>query len=205
MTAPHGHRGRYPVRSEFLLSYNQLELSLLLLRDSIGIAILLFMPLWAPRVSFWGLTPQATETNQNRNRFYLSDSLVLVSLISIVTASGANSRVGGENNWILIVSLNLLVICMWYRCNQLMDRSKITDNFSRMVMQLFVYPSSVVIVSFISVCTLSLVLSLASNLFPQTRDPTRPNFATLTVLLLVAWGWLYYTRTIYSGFSTKTN
>ena len=120
-----------------------------MLLQSIALAFYLFMPLWAHLITLRSLQRKVPEQAESP-RYSLADIMILMALISIGTALGSYAKIDQDaENWILIVSLNLLLILMWYKCNRLMRINAINENKSRILMQVFTYPSSVLALSFL--------------------------------------------------------
>ncbi|MEM9412483.1 MAG: hypothetical protein AAGA30_15320 [Planctomycetota bacterium] len=165
-----------------------------MLLRSIAISFFLFMPLWAHIITFRSLQRNIPARSE-RPRYNLADIMILVGLISVGTALGSHSKIGRDTeNWILIISLNLLLVLMWHKCNQLMRKNGITENKSRVAMQIFTFPSSILALSFLLASGLSVLASFASDY----KDPESRELPNHLFCLAVAVGWIYLTRRSFS-------
>ena len=166
----------------------------MLLAMSVSASLCLFMSIWAHLVTFFGLLPTTKKTGES-NRFGLADVMILTALISLATTLGASAPINRDSqNWILLSSLNLLVILMWYRCVKLMDSTGIRNNTSRVAMQLFVYPSAILSLSLLLTCTLVVGVGSIASLVPNYNDPIERNLLSNFLLLIASAGWVYLTR-----------
>ena len=162
--------------------------------QSIGVALILFMPLWAPLVTLRGIALKVTRPNESTH-YNLADGMILIALISIATALAANAPIDRyTQNWILIVSLNLLLVLMWYKSVTFMQRYGIKDNASRIAIQIFVYPSATFALSLFLICSLVVVLGVIASLISDYNEQIERVIYANLILLIVSCGWIYLTR-----------
>ncbi|MEL7498312.1 MAG: hypothetical protein AAFN77_11935 [Planctomycetota bacterium] len=174
-----------------------------MLLQSIAVSLLLFMPVWAHLVTFSFLQRKASEQFElplEMPRYNLADFMILTALISIATALGSYIGIDPETeNWVLIVSLNLLLILMWYKCNRFMQKNAIHENKSRIAMQLFVYPSSILALSFFLISSLWVVIGVIGSLVPSYDDPVIRELPNSLFCMVFAAAWIYLTRRSFSS------
>jgi len=157
------------------------------------------MPIWAPSVTLMGLLREPRTFGRYRpskqsNRFNLSDGMILMALISIATSLGTlGSADGFGENWILLASLNLLVVALWCQCIKFMQTNGISDNTLRIAMQVLIYPSATFSLAFVVCCSILMVVGLTS-FFQGDDERTVGQLLTILVLLLLSCGWMYLTR-----------
>ena len=171
-----------------------IQLSTMIVLQSIGVSLFLFMPLWAHLVTLRGLRANQP-FKQNNARYTLADGMILVAMMSLATTIGINIPIDrNTENWLLIISVNLLAILMWYKCIKLMNKNGIVKNGARISMQIFVYPSSIQSLALLLYCSVAFIASLVSNLNPNYTDPFDPHLFPLLLLLIVSYLWIYLTR-----------
>ena len=175
----------------------------MMLFSGIFCTLIFAMPLWASRVTLRGLV--AKSRTASSTSFTLADGMILVALISLATTLGANVPIGKSENWILIASANLLAILMWYRCIGFMDQNKIHDNSSRVVMQLLIYPCSIVAPACLFVCGLYSGVGGTSILHPDDNEPSGNMLPSLVVWFAVSCGWVYLTRVAFRMILDRNN
>ena len=169
-----------------------------MLLQSIATAFYLFMPLWAHLITFRSLQRKVPEQVE-LPRYNLADIMILMALISIGTALGSYAKIDRDTeNWILIVSLNLLLILMWYKCNRLMRMNAIYENKSRILMQVFTYPSSVLALSFLLLSGILVLIGAVAGLVPNYNDPVVRELPNNLFCMVVGVGWIYLTRRSFS-------
>ena len=165
-----------------------------MLLTGLGVAFYLGMPLWAHFVTFRGLCRPALQ-NRPTTRFGLLDLMVLFALVAAAVTFGTKAApLQGGPNWILIVSLNVFVALMWLKCIQFMQKNGIVENASRLLMQIFVYPSSIYALALFIFCSYLVIVGSIASLVPNYRDPVVRELPNHFLFLLASGAWLYLTR-----------
>lgn len=166
--------------------------------QSIAISLCLFMPLWAYLVTLRSLQRKQADS-KGCYRFNLADGMILVAMISLGTAIGSYAKINRDTeNWILIVSLDLLLVLMWCKCNRFMQENAIFDSRSRIIMQLFTFPSSIVSLSFLSLSSIMVVVGSVASFVPYYDDPVIRELPNSAFCMIAGCGWVYLTRSSFS-------
>ena len=169
-----------------------------MLFQSVAISFLFFMPLWAHAITLRFLQRKVSVQSKSR-QYHLADFMILMGLMSVGTALGTYAKIDrNTENWILMVSLNLLLGLMWFKCNQLMWKNGISDNWSRIAMQVFTYPSSILSLSFFLFSGLSVLIGTFASFAPDYDDPVARELPNNLFCLVVAGSWIYLTRRSFS-------
>jgi hypothetical protein len=106
-----------------------------------------FAPLWAPQVVFRRLVPNHPRPGESAvSRFSVSDGFVLFAFLAL--SNGLVRLVRNEMTPRSLIGLavwaNLLVVLIWIQCQRFMWTHRILQQRSRMLMQIVLYPLSVV-------------------------------------------------------------
>ena len=191
-----GDHGRYHalIRRLPIERLGLIDAATLMLIQTLGVALFLLTPLWAHLVTLRGIASKSPGS-PSASRFNLSDGMILVALLSIATTFGARAPINRDSqNWILIGSLNFFVVLMWYKCIRFMATSGITENRSRIAMQLFTYPSAILSMSLFLICSLLVIIGSIASLVPDYNDPVVRELPNNLLFLVASCGWIYLTR-----------
>ena len=170
-----------------------------MLLTGLGVTFYLGMPLWAHFVTFRGLC-RPTLQHSPKTRFGLLDLMVLFALVAAAATLGTKAPPYQQGpNWILVVSLSVFVALMWLKCNQFMQKNGIVKSASRVVMQIFVYPSSIYSLSLFLFCSYLVIVGSIASLVPNYRDPVVRELPNHFLFLLASGAWLYLTRRSFSA------
>ena len=165
-------------------------------------ALLFFVPIWGPRVAFFGLCAKLPLSN-NRLRFTISDMLVLVAYLAIANSLTSiplpNSTVA--NHTALAVCSNLLALLVWIKCIRFMQSCGIQNIRSRLLVQLFVYPCSVLSVSYIAISTVTLIFWFVG--FPTAGSGSTEHFLIVGSTLIASTAWLFAVRCVFKLLSVS--
>jgi hypothetical protein len=122
-----------------------------------------FAPLWAPPVVFRSLLPHQPHLGESAvSRFSVSDGFVLFAFLAL--GNGLVRLVRNDMTQGALIGLavctNALVVLVWIQCQRFMWTHRILQQRSRMLMQIVLYPLSVVVAAEMLVSILMLLSML---------------------------------------------
>jgi len=160
-------------------------------------SLALFVPLWGPQAVLQGLDTKGRKWRPVS--YTIADGMILVAILAIAASLVSNIRqraTEGQFSFILGMA-NLFGALMWFKCLKFMATHGIAGSWQRTVMQLFVYPSSVLTVGYLGSST----LMLSSNLISAANHPSSETspylLIPMAVTFAVAIGWICLTRSVY--------
>ena len=157
-------------------------------------SLYLFMPVWAHLVTLRGLGCDIPRDDKAMT-FSLADGMLLIGLVSLATSISSAAPINDyQPNWVLIVSFNAFVVLMWHKCNQLMQKNAIVNPISKLIMQLFTYPSSIFSLGLLISSSMFAIVGSIARFFPGHDDPSVQSLPYNLIALLVACGWVFLTR-----------
>ena len=134
------------------------------------VALVLFVPLWGPQLAFRKRTPKPDRSR--KVRYSLKDGMVLTIVLAALNALIAQIPDQGNDEYLVIfgVSMSALVVLLWIKCLRFMADYGIVEPRSRLIMHLFLYPLSTLVIAEI----VSGVMMLLSSLeyFAHESRPT---------------------------------
>jgi hypothetical protein len=155
------------------------------------LSLILFVPLWAPRVVFGSRGFRSSDGDVAPiPSFFLSDGLVLTGYLAIANALAAATREPrNDYSMQLAIFANLLVVASWLMCQRFMRSRDIRRQRSRILLQTVLYPLSILAVAQI----IASAFMLTSGIELLTRgidvyfsEPMIIAAATLLVIAIIA-------------------
>ena len=160
-----------------------------------------FVPLWGPQVALRGLAPVAVEKKETNRpaKFGISDVMILMAFIALANALAANIKSDSVSFNLLFISANALAILVWFRCLRFMKVRNINDPKKRAIMQIFVYPGSVLSVAYVLISTLMLG-SFFLNPRNSRGSEAQSYLIVVAIMFFVSLTFVLAIRTIYARF-----
>ena len=156
-------------------------------------SLLFFVPLWGPQLTFRRIAGNApTETGS----FSIADGMILVAMLAAAASLASSLRDALPQGLFLFLTsmAMLLAALLWFKCLKFMSLNGVKGNWQRIAMQIFVYPSSVLSVSYSVMLTMMLFSGIADSF--NRAVPIAYLCVTLGGLVLSI-GWIYLTRVTY--------
>ena len=156
-------------------------------------SLLFFVPLWGPQVT---LSRIAGNTATEARSYTIADGMILVTMLAIATslASLMRDELPMASFLFVVLMTTLLALLLWYKCLKFMAQNGVKGNWQRIVMQVFVYPSSVLSIAYAVILAMMFLSGLADSF--DKPVPATYLFVLLGALLLSI-GWIYLTRLTY--------
>jgi hypothetical protein len=110
-------------------------------------SLFFFTPLWAPQVVFRKLIPkQPTPDESTIPAFFISDGFVVIGFLAIGNASITQLRRELPQHYLIgfAVVVNVLIVSIWLKCLRWMRTYRLVRQGPRMLVQVLLYPASVV-------------------------------------------------------------
>jgi hypothetical protein len=154
--------------------------------------LLFFVPLWGPQLALKGLT--AANPGQVLKpidqRFSTLDVLVLMTYFAVAfTLVSINQE---QSKWVALAGGcgTLLAILLWVKCNAFMNSRGVRNRVSRIIVQLVVFPGSVLSVAYLAISSLMLLSGLFDSHLNNKSDYVAMMIviaAMLACSLLIIW------------------
>lgn len=156
-------------------------------------SLLFFVPLWGPLLTLRGIAGNAPI---EPGSYSIANGMVLVAMLAVVKSSPA-SLIRDEvtvASILPVLLFPLLASLLWFKCLKFMSQNGVQGHWQRIVMQIFVYPGSLLSILY--------VVSLSMTLCPifadaYGRDVPIAYLCAISGALILSIGWLYLTRLTY--------
>ena len=166
-------------------------------------ALLFFVPLWGPQITLWGLLTKRSRHMPEPIRYSISDAMILVAILAIASALSASQGMGHDRSVFLLCASNLLAALMWYKCIQFMSNNRISNSLTRVITQVFVYPSAVLSISYFAISAMMLFSGTIDTINSKAKSPPDVFLLAVVGMLLGSLCWIWLTRKVYSWIVTS--
>ena len=156
-------------------------------------SLLFFVPLWGPQLALRRIAGNAASETGS---FSIADGMILVAMLAVAASLASLLRDGiPRESFLLFVFMAMLLASMlWFKCLKFMSLNGVKGNWQRIAVQIFVYPSSVLSVSY-SLILAMLLFSGIADCFD--RDVPIAYLCVTFWALILSVGWIYLTRLTY--------
>ena len=156
-------------------------------------SLLFFVPLWGPQLTLRRIAGNAAiETGS----YSIADGMILVAMLAVAIslASLIRDEVPAATFLFVLLMAMLLASLLWFKCMKFMSQNGVKGHWQRIVMQIFVYPSSVLSISYAVILSMILFSGFADSF---GRDVPIAYLYVISGALVLSIGWLYLTRLTY--------
>lgn len=156
-------------------------------------SLLFFVPLWGPQVTLKGIKGQGSSRPVS---YTLADGMILTAMMAIATSLASSIRSEMPEDWFLffVFIANFLTFLLWFKCQKFMSTNGIWCSRQRALMQLFVYPSSVLAIAYLSI---SLLMFFSGVIEAIEGYASIIYLIAVSSTIAISVFWIRITRTVY--------